>query len=437
MKANPQKIKILLATGAVLSIVVLSCYWFVGPDVDNTPKSLPGKDGSSTVVQQTVEASGGARRPSTGDHQDGEVRKAMLTKRIPPRLLSVAQMDPVKALQMAEDDAKASGRYDLVPNLAEYLLLKDFNLLKTVAPFLRNRNDWETVLSVAVPEALKSNQANALHLINELRGESRGQALRMSVQTFLNDQDFTKAITAQIDMPFSSERNAAIMAIGGKFGQLDEKSFFAWLPQLLEGDERDRAIKAYAHALIGRGAMTNLSPLLKLTQDSGTRQEIIEALARSEPEMGKSPTSGSAILQLSSAEIIEKKLASLNNEQPLDAFVLEANKLTDGGGRLAAYQKYFRENANADPKGWAEKALGVDEGAFAYAVAGALGTWLTIDTEAASEWVQRIPPGQKRDIAIREFALQMARIDLAAAQQAISWISNAAMQKDVAARLER
>ena len=129
----------------------------------------------------------------------------------------------------------------------------------------------------------------------------------------------------------------------------------------------------------------------------------------------------------SEQSIVEIGLLDFNAEPR--SFVEQAKSITEIPRRHEAVVSYFRTHSATDLEVWASKLDTIDNELYPAAVGGVIGNWIETDSEAASEWVQKLPKGTRRDVAIGEFATRMKRIDKRAALEAVSWIDNAELRE--------
>ena len=129
----------------------------------------------------------------------------------------------------------------------------------------------------------------------------------------------------------------------------------------------------------------------------------------------------------SEQSIVDIGLVDFNAEPR--SFIEQAKSIAEIPRRHEAVVSYFRTHSATNPEIWASKLDTIDNELYPAAVGGVIGNWIETDSEAASEWVQKLPKGTRRDVAIGEFATRMKRVDKRAALEAVSWIDNAELKE--------
>ena len=77
----------------------------------------------------------------------------------------------------------------------------------------------------------------------------------------------------------------------------------------------------------------------------------------------------------------------------------------------------------------------MNDAGFEPAISGVVRGWTATDSEAASEWLQRLPKGSRKDFAAAEFATTLARIDKRAAREVVNWIEDSKLKAKILAKI--
>jgi hypothetical protein len=386
--------------------------------------------GTSRDAPEGAGPSGGATRPVAAKDA-GPLAIAPPTNigagdtGLPQDWIDLLDRDPGGAMAKAAAIARETGNRKLLFLAGRYLLTKDFSHAALVSRTLKNGEEFQHLLVDAIPGALAKDLEAAIASAAAIVGQDKNHALRLIGQHFLQLGDFSRVMAVQEAMPFSDDKEAMVRMLFGDLAHKSPADAFAWLPRLDKARELPVALQSMQLVFVKSRSEENLRKLLSHSdkwEKWDGRTNVISALGYLLKKRG----------DLIGLETLKNELPdhekgylvglALSFDAPVKNFVTEIDEIKDRVLRHNKIMSFVRQKTSADPMATAGEIMELSSDAdFRAGYSGLIQTWIRMDSEGMSAWVQKLPPGPRRDMAIREFAIWMNRIDKTLTRQVISW----------------
>lgn len=365
-----------------------------------------------------------------GTSSEGDPKqKTRISDEIKSKLLK----DPIHFLA----DLKRSGvSQDELASFVSYAVLDKPELLKELIPMLTDPMSRQSALSHIVFNLSRRNRSALLSSISTLDGIVKNEALGFAITHFASAGLLEDAVNLQQAMPFSSHRNNAILRLAPQLAKRDPERALRWLDDLQPEGEMpiaaDQLIKVFRE---NRDAHS-LSKLLDKTTEGFRREMIVQNIVAIANERKDKEMMVYLNSQLDDVEKDYITVAELKFSEPHDAFLTQVGGIRSERKRLEMVGQYFGTRTAEMPAKWANVALNVPPAYRGIAIENVIASWLSVDTEAASEWVQSISSPRDRDFAVSAFARGINRVDKSAARTALSWISDEGIRKKTESQIK-
>jgi hypothetical protein len=365
------------------------------------------------MPDQTGRQSGG-RAPATA----GKATKG--SEGFPSDWKELLDRDPEAAMAKAAQVARTSQDRAALRSAASYLLSKSFKFAPLVSKYLTSL-EYQQALQDVLPSVATMEVHELVAIADTVVGENKNHTFRLLGAQFIKSGDAEAAMAIQEAMPFGTGKEWLISGIFDILATTNTAKAFEWLPKLEKTRELPAAISRLQLAFLNASSEPDLTALLTFVKEPESREKVILSIASLMQRRGDFVSLESFKAGLSDRE--KDLLVGLNFpvDNAVGDAVAEFNKAKDPFVRRQKISSFVSKKAATDPERTATEVLALNDTDFPDALRGLTQTWVRLDSERMSVWVQKLPSGARRDSVIREFAVAMNRIDKTLTPQIISW----------------
>ncbi len=337
---------------------------------------------------------------------------------------------PSEILERARRDFKEffhslnGQRPDYFRALVSQLLIEDLNKTQEIVPLLTDSERAQVMTEVAYA-LLATNQGEFLAKLKNVPGAAKLDLYLNALLYFSKQGNADMMTKLHLEMPFSRSRESAIEIVAPAIARSGAGKAVAWLSSLSGEDEKKRALGALLRTQLKAGGDPELiEKLIPYAESSSDRGRLIQSAAGLWRLSGNRAR-GESLLNTVEAENRDFVRLGLLDENSLpDEFLSSLKGFDDQRKAKEAVARFFHSRTSRDPEGLANYAYSVSDDIFQTAIVSVMSAWIDLDSEMASEWIQKLPMGKRKDSASREFALKIRGKDRESAKTVAGWIAD-------------
>jgi hypothetical protein len=239
---------------------------------------------------------------------------------------------------------------------------------------------------------------------SNLTGQFRNLLQSGAVINALRSRDVRQAAAMLDEMPFSTERSQMLSRVAAEFVKLDPKEALDWARKMTWGEDKVTAQSELLNYAAGqKDPAAYMRAVLSSSDSPRIRSEAIQRIVRTEMERGPVDKTLAWIGSLSGADrdtgyLQYIALVPLNDFEGMNSIMA---KIQDPKAQTSAVRAVVVRSAQKDPAataGWVLNSF--PPTTKEPALRSLVNTWYNQDSHQLMDWVESLPKGIDRDIAL-------------------------------------
>jgi hypothetical protein len=306
-----------------------------------------------------------------------------------------------EAVLFIEQNYREQGHQRALGYLMEELGKERFDIIHEIAPLLTKSGELEGPLQTISRHLVGKPLEESLRLAETLPTEMKVIMMEKLVGSFVETGQVDQAKEVLARMPYSERRSRAIEEILKPLARTDPEAAVSWALALPRAEDVRGAGRQFASAISSNTNLEALQSALGKIDDVRFRAAILKQVGKLAGEQG-SVASAIQALGISGTErerLVAGSIVSAPSTE-LAALSEEILNMKDAATQSQAASAYLTRLLTIDEARAAQWAQNTPPPLREPALSRLVFDWYHTDSKAASDWVNALPEGRNRDIAL-------------------------------------